>query len=548
MFGTGLMVLTAPSLRLLSRVPSYLKVASELVSKTLYIKLEPGKNQLWPLNHSFCNLGELSAVGKLIPAIYKQASHSCANLDVRVLQGFTKKIKIQDHGLINSFDVVITDSPKAVEGLIDYVKYQYNKECGTVHVLENKVEENQKHASTIGNLSSVVVGVDTDVDKQNSYISYSSCCQVYKKVVIGGTFDRLHNGHKVLLSQAALVCSDELIVGITDGEMIQKKKLWELIEPVEKRMSDLRNFLQEIDPTLSYRIVPIYDPFGPSTEDPLIECIVTSEETLQGGKKVNEERMTKGMSPLKLHMVSMVHDPSHNSIEEDKVSSSSIRMRLLGTELNPPTPKPHLPSRPYLIGLTGSIASGKSSISKRLEKLGAAVINSDKLAHRSYEHGREAYRNIVFEFGEEILNPDKSINRKLLAAKVFENEDKRSRLNEIVWPEVAKLIEEEIHKHAIQGAEVIVLEVVLLFEAGWKDKFHQVWVTIIPEEEAIRRVEERDKLPKEQIIQRIRSQISNKERVAGSNIVFSTLWEPEYTQLQVEKAWNTLQRHLKEQI
>ncbi|XP_076348634.1 bifunctional Phosphopantetheine adenylyltransferase - Dephospho-CoA kinase isoform X2 [Tachypleus tridentatus] len=504
MFGTGLMVLTTPSLRLLSRVPSYLKVASELISKTLYIKLEPGKNQLWPLNHSCCNSGELSAVGKLIPAIYKQASHSCANLDVRVLQGFTKKIKIQDHGLINSFDVVITDSPKAVEGLIDYVKYQYNKECGTVHVLDNKVEENQKHTSAIGKLSSVVGGFDTDVNKQNSYISYSSCCQVYKKVVIGGTFDRLHNGHKVLLSQAALICSNELIVGITDGEMIQKKKLWELIEPIEKRMTNLRNFLEEIDPTLSYQIVPIYDPFGPSTEDPLIECIVTSEETLQGGKRVNEERMKK--------------------------------------------PKPRLPIRPYLIGLTGSIASGKSSISKRLEKLGAAVINSDKLAHRSYECGREAYRNIVSEFGEEILNTDKSINRKLLAAKVFANEDRRKRLNEIVWPEVAKLIEEEIHKLAIQGAEVIILEVVLLFEAGWQDKFHQVWITIIPEEEAIRRVEERDKLPKEQIIQRIHSQISNTERVAGANIVFSTLWEPEYTQLQVEKAWKTLQRRLKEQV
>lgn len=92
--------------------------------------------------------------------------------------------------------------------------------------------------------------------------------KTYQHVVMGGTFDRLHAGHKILLSAAVLRTEKSLTIGVTDGEMIHTKKLWELIEPCETRIQKLREFLVDIEPRLEYRIVPIRDPYGPTAYDP----------------------------------------------------------------------------------------------------------------------------------------------------------------------------------------------------------------------------------------------------------------------------------------
>lgn len=95
--------------------------------------------------------------------------------------------------------------------------------------------------------------------------------RTYPHVVMGGTFDRLHVGHKILLSAAVLRSEKSLTIGVTDGEMIHTKKLWELIEPCETRIRKLREFLQDIEPRLDYRIVPIQDPYGPTAYDPNLQ-------------------------------------------------------------------------------------------------------------------------------------------------------------------------------------------------------------------------------------------------------------------------------------
>jgi phosphopantetheine adenylyltransferase/dephospho-CoA kinase len=199
----------------------------------------------------------------------------------------------------------------------------------------------------------------------------------------------------------------------------------------------------------------------------------------------------------------------------------------------------------YVIGLTGGIASGKSSIAKRLEKLGAEIINADIVGHSVYEPGTRAYNEIIAGFGNEILNSDGSINRKRLGSIVFSDSEKLQELNSIIWPRIMERIKELVSELATKGAQVCVVEAALLLEAGWDEVVDEIWVSAIPEAEAIKRMNERNGLSEEEAKKRLASQLKNKQRVSQANVVLSTLWEPEYTQKQVEKAWKGLQERMK---
>ncbi|XP_025096576.1 bifunctional coenzyme A synthase-like isoform X2 [Pomacea canaliculata] len=370
--------------------------------------------------------------------------------------------------------------------------------------------------------------------------------KTYKNVVLGGTFDRLHNGHKVLLSTSSLLCEQKLTVGVTNKDMIKSKILKELIEPVESRMSSVSHFVHDIKPSLNIKTVAIEDIYGPTTVYPDFECLVVSQETIKGGDMINAERVKKGMKPLEIVIVDLVQDTCHAPEEEDKVSSSSQRRRLLGELLKPVTSQPHLPSRPYRLGLTGGIASGKSNACKELAKLGAAVINCDHLGHKAYEPGMEAFRTIVKTFGQELVTEKGDIDRKKLGAIVFSDKSKMDMLNKIVWPEIQKLVEKEIEQLASDGYNIVVVEAAVLLEAGWDKQVHEVWTTFVPKEEAIKRICTRNQLSEAEAAQRIDSQLSNSERIAKSNVVICPLWEYEYTRQQIAKAWALLQQRIQE--
>lgn len=116
---------------------------------------------------------------------------------------------------------------------------------------------------------------------------------LYGTVALGGTFDRLHGGHNLLLTYSAYLCSDRIIVGVSDGPLVVNKVLVELIEPVEHRISNVRTFLTDVKPTLQMDVVGITDVFGPTGYDPDVDCIVVSQETSKGGEVVNAERQKK---------------------------------------------------------------------------------------------------------------------------------------------------------------------------------------------------------------------------------------------------------------
>ncbi|XP_039553129.1 bifunctional coenzyme A synthase, partial [Passer montanus] len=363
-------------------------------------------------------------------------------------------------------------------------------------------------------------------------------------VAVGGTFDRLHGAHRLLLSACCLLARRRLLAGVADGELLRHKVLPELIEPYEVRAAKLREFLEDVKPSLCYDIVPLADPFGPSVTDPDLQCLVVSEETRRGGEAVNRKRHEKGLPELALYEIKLMKDPDHTQNEEEKISSSSLRQRLLGTLLQPPRRDPALPLRPYIIGLTGGTGSGKTSIAKLLGSLGAFVIDADKLGHAVYVPGGPAYEPVVTAFGAEILNEDGTINRKVLGAKVFGKQEQLKRLTDIVWPKIAQMVKERVREADAQGKAVCVLDAAVLLEAGWQDMVHEVWTAIIPEEEAVRRIVARDGLTEEAARRRLQSQMSNRQRVEQSQVVLCSLWEPAITRQQVQKAWDLLQQRL----
>jgi phosphopantetheine adenylyltransferase/dephospho-CoA kinase len=115
------------------------------------------------------------------------------------------------------------------------------------------------------------------------------------------------------------------------------KLLFELIEPCETRLERVRKFLMDVGPHLKHRIVQIDDPFGPTVTDKEIGLIVVSAETIKGAEKINEIRKGKDFPVLDVHHIILFSDTlKHSEHEEDKISSSSQRMRILGNRLRPP--------------------------------------------------------------------------------------------------------------------------------------------------------------------------------------------------------------------
>lgn len=130
-------------------------------------------------------------------------------------------------------------------------------------------------------------------------------------------------------------------------------------------------------------------------------------------------RATNGLPPLNVLEVELIDEPFPNQHEETKISSSSTRMRLLGTLLKPVAPNENIPKKPYIIGLTGGIASGKSHIAKRLQEFGAKIIDCDKVGHDIYKMGKPCYYKLIEEFGDRIVGENGEVDRKVLGGIVF---------------------------------------------------------------------------------------------------------------------------------
>lgn len=487
----------------ISRAHNVFLKASEYVKRVLYIKVRNPKETL-------------SSYTKTIVNIYTKST-SLSDLDVRfILKPIDESRQIKTN---NSVDVILYD--KECDKDIDLLKKSILTLSADYKLQEIDIED-----------------VEVEKGKEKSV-------KQYEYVALGGTFDRLHNGHKIFLSEAALRTTKELTVAVTDVNMIQSKKLWELIEPVEKRMEAVRNFLTEINPEIEYNVIPLTDFYGPTKDDPKLQMLVVSDETKRGGDKINDKRKENNMPPMDIYSIDVVEDDTSGDEEELKVSSSNRRMRLLGTILRPPVEHRNIPDWPYVIGLAGGIASGKTKIAERLKKKGAGLVNCDLLAHELYKPGLPLNTTIAEAFGDHIITDQGEVDRRKLGQIVFSDKSKLEKLNNIMWPAILEEAMNRVQALGTLGHRVVVLEAAVMIQAQWYNYTHQLWSVIVPPEEAVKRIQNRNGLSEQESRERIASQPSNLEQIAHANVIFSPYWSYEHTQGQVDKAWDNLQEYLK---
>lgn len=182
-----------------------------------------------------------------------------------------------------------------------------------------------------------------------------------------------------------------------------------------------------------------------------------------------------------------------------------------------------------IIGLTGGIATGKTTVSHFLQKLGAKIIDADKIAHEVLKKGNKGWKQILKAFGKDILNDDGEINRSLLGRLVFSDTEKRRKLEKIVHPIIIKEIEEQLKKlrmntgNATEGNKVIVLDAPLLYETGLDRLVDQVWVVYTDKETQLERLQKRDGLTLQEARDRISAQMDlSKKCQLADRVIYNT--------------------------
>jgi phosphopantetheine adenylyltransferase/dephospho-CoA kinase len=196
-----------------------------------------------------------------------------------------------------------------------------------------------------------------------------------------------------------------------------------------------------------------------------------------------------------------------------------------------------------VVGLTGGIASGKSTVARELARRGARVVDADKLGHRAYEPGTRAHREVIAAFGADVRAADGTIDRPALGARVFGKPAELKRLTDIVWPEIRRLAEAEIA--AIRASEphaVVVLEAAVLFEAGWEPLVDEIWVAVVPRATAVQRAVARGGLTAAQVEARIDAQLANDERKKRAHVVLDNSGDEAALVRQLEAQWARVAR------
>lgn len=194
-----------------------------------------------------------------------------------------------------------------------------------------------------------------------------------------------------------------------------------------------------------------------------------------------------------------------------------------------------------VIGLTGGIASGKSTAAAHFKQFGAIVIDADRLGHRVYEPRTSGFEALVNEFGHDIVADDGTINRQILGGKVFGDPGQMKRLTDIVWPGIRQFATEEIAEITRRDPNaVIVLEAAVLIEAGWNDFVDEVWVVYVKPEVARERLMSRNGLTAEQAQARIDSQLTNKERLQHADVKIENSGDLEQFEQKLAREWKRL--------
>jgi dephospho-CoA kinase len=189
------------------------------------------------------------------------------------------------------------------------------------------------------------------------------------------------------------------------------------------------------------------------------------------------------------------------------------------------------------IGLTGGIASGKSTVSGMLRDLGASIIDADVIVHQLQSPGSEELAEIFQAFGTGVMLPDGSLDRKALAALVFGDPSRRKVLEAILHPKVRSRIWKQVEVHRQAGTPAVVLDVPLLIEGGLYRQMDHVWVVYVPRAAQIVRLMQRNGLNEAEAEARLAAQMDLEEKRTYADLLIDNSGSLQQTQQQVEEAW-----------
>src|SRR5689334_23329913 len=191
-----------------------------------------------------------------------------------------------------------------------------------------------------------------------------------------------------------------------------------------------------------------------------------------------------------------------------------------------------------IVGLTGGIGSGKSTVAAILAELGARVIDADRIGHDVYRPGTAGFQRVVEAFGSGVVAPDGTIDRRALGAIVFADPAARARLNAIVHPLIAAELAARIDRFRDERfAGPIVVEAAMLLEAGWRTLVDRLWVVSAPHERAVERVVASRGLTPVEAARRAEAQLPDAERRREADLVIENDGSRESLRVEVERAW-----------
>lgn len=192
----------------------------------------------------------------------------------------------------------------------------------------------------------------------------------------------------------------------------------------------------------------------------------------------------------------------------------------------------------WVIGLTGGIGSGKSTVARWLSEQGLSVLDADYTVHELLASDQETIDAVVSEFGQEVLLKTGGIARKTLGKRVFSDSKARIRLEEILHPRVADSMQKQQSKLEAEGKRTCVWDVPLLFEAGFHDRVNEIWVVGVPEAVQKDRVMKRDALTLQEVELRIQAQYALADKVRRAHVLIdnSGTWQETEVQLLKELA------------
>ena len=194
-----------------------------------------------------------------------------------------------------------------------------------------------------------------------------------------------------------------------------------------------------------------------------------------------------------------------------------------------------------ILGLTGNIACGKSTVAAIFKELGATLIDADKVARDIVGKGNPALKKIIKHFGNEILNKDGTLNREKLGRKVFNDEKARQILNDITHPEIFKEINNLIEKYRSEGQKIVIIEATLIVEREKLKKIIDKLIVVSASKDIqIKRLKDRDGFSKEHAILRINSQIPTEEKIKHADFVIHNDSDIKKITKQIENIWRGL--------